>query len=232
MPEPLSAYEQTNFMTLIPLGLIRETMSSRKIIKIFVLNKGSSSVWSSTDSGLPVDFYTASLNEEVAANTSMISVRVNIPNEHIYQAKQNVNKSVLSYSIEMKEAGGENRNPFYVIDSVTGWIRTSGAKIDYEEKDTTKARLIRNIRVKAASSDGFFTYFTHVSVTINDVNDNRPVFDVSEHRFCVVENQTAQHGLVYVGKINAFDLDSGVNGEVNYKLDEASDGFKQIDDDS
>ena len=46
------------------------------------------------------------------------------------------------------------------------------------------------------------------------------------------ENQTAQHGLVYVGKINAFDLDSGVNGEVNYKLDEASDGFKQIDDDS
>ena len=208
---------------------LRETMSSRKIIKIFVLNKGSSSVWSNTDSGLPVDFYTASLSEEVGANTSVLAVRVNIPNEHIYQANQNLNKSVLSYSIEMKEANGENKNPFYVIDSATGWIRTSGARIDYEEKDTTKAQLMRNIRVKAASSDGFFTYFTHVSVTINDVNDNKPVFDKAENKFCVVENQTMQHGLVYVGKINAFDLDSGVNGVVNYKLDEASDGFRQID---
>ena len=208
---------------------LKETMSSRKIVKIFVLNKGSASVWSSADSGLPVEFYAARLDEEEPANTSVIAVKVNIPNEHIYQANQRANKSVLAYSIEMKEAGGDNQNPFYVIDSASGWIRTSGARIDYEEKDAARAQLMRNIRVKAASSDGFFTYFTHVSVSINDVNDNRPVFERDEHRLCVVENQTAQHGQIYVGRISAFDLDSGANGAVNYKLDEASDGFRQID---
>ena len=148
------------------------------------------------------------MDEETPANTSLISVRVNIRNEHIYQANQRVNKSVLAYSIEMKEAHGDNQNPFYVIDSASGLIRHSGARIDYEEKDAAKAQLMRNIRVKAASSDGFFTYFTHVSVTVNDVNDNRPVFDRDEHKLCVVENQTAQHGQIYVGRMSAFDLDS------------------------
>ena len=61
------------------------------------------------------------------SNTTVLKVKVNITDEHIYQSS-NANKS-LTYSIEMDKAG---ENPSYVIDTQTGLIQTSGARIDYE----------------------------------------------------------------------------------------------------
>jgi hypothetical protein len=51
-----------------PIGM-RDTLKSRKILKVYVLNKGSLSVWVNKDNGQPVDYYSVSLNEEQELNS-------------------------------------------------------------------------------------------------------------------------------------------------------------------
>ena len=64
---------------------LRETLSSHKIVKIHVLNKGSMSVWSDTTNGFAVDSYNAEVKEEVPENTFILKIKANIPDEHIYR---------------------------------------------------------------------------------------------------------------------------------------------------
>ena len=126
-------------------------------------------------------------------------------------------------------------NPFYKIDKTTGEIRTKlGSRLDYEEKDAQKVNQMRSIRVIATSQDGVFKYVTFVTVTIIDINDNQPIFDDyllvnSSSHFSIVENTTNVLEPKLIARLKASDLDSGLNGVVNYKFDESSRNYAELD---
>ena len=61
-----------------------------------------------------------------------------------------------------------------------------------------------------------------VVVSVVDVNDLSPLFDVDEYRVTVPENASLHQS---VAKVTASDADVGVNGEVYYGLAETSDTF-------
>ncbi|CAF0762269.1 unnamed protein product [Brachionus calyciflorus] len=202
-----------------PLEL-KDTLSSRKIVKINVLNKGSMSVWMNETSGLPVDYYSINLEEELPENTDVLTVKANIP----VNSKDILNLDFVVYSIVSESTN--DTNSFYKIDSNTGVIRTTGNRIDYEmTHDLEMVKQMRNLKVKATSSDGLFSYTTHVSINILDINDNKPKFEFSNYKFCVVENSTEQ---TTIGYVKAFDLDSGLNGKVKYKLEHNEDNLFEI----
>lgn len=62
-----------------------------------------------------------------------------------------------------------------------------------------------------------------VEVTIGDINDNAPVFQEVPYRKNVSQGTSANMPILTVV---ADDKDSGLNGEVMYKLDSQSDYFK------
>ena len=80
---------------------------------------------------------------------------------------------------------------------------------------------MRNIRVKAASLDNYLSYVTHVSINLVDVNDNSPQFADQNLEFSIVENQTlVADRTLLVGRLHATDLDSGLFGQLEFKLSE------------
>ena len=64
---------------------LKDTLSSRKIVTVFVLNKGSMSVWTNSETGQPTDSYSARINEEVPGGTFVVKIKANIPDDYIYQ---------------------------------------------------------------------------------------------------------------------------------------------------
>lgn len=192
-----------------PLEL-KDTLSSRKIVRINVLNKGSMSVWVNETTGQPVDFYSVDLEEEQPPNTPFLTIKANI--------LETIHKDVLDSDQVFYSIVEENNttNPFYTIDAKSGILRTTAQIIDFEKMDQTDlVKQMRNVRVRATTSDDLFTYTTHVSINILDINDNRPKFEHSNYRFCVVENSTESS---VFGSVKAFDPDHGLNGLVKYKV--------------
>jgi len=94
---------------------------------------------------------------------------------------------------------------------------------------------MRDLKIRAFSEDGLHSYVTHLSVVVIDVNDNWPKFDMilQENlgfQFCVVENSSGLLNIdesVAVGRVHASDIDSGVNGQVVYRLDEKALNFEE-----
>jgi hypothetical protein len=214
---------------------LKDTLSSRKIIKVVVLNKGSMSVWSEPMTGLALDSYLVEVDEEIPENSFIAKIKANIPDEHVYRDSESSDWLIatepnITYSLEDLD------NPFYKINATTGEITTKlNSRLDYEEKDASKVNLMRNIRVKATSHDNVFNYKTYVSVTIKDLNDNSPIFEEylleslsSLPIFRLEENKTSPEPIT-IGHLKASDLDSGLNGKVNFKFDEASSNFADLD---
>ena len=56
---------------------------------------------------------------------------------------------------------------------------------------------------------------TLVTIHVNDSNDNRPEFSVSGYVFSVSEEQGED---VYVGRVQAYDSDIGLNADVEYSI--------------
>uniref|UniRef100_A0A8C5X3F2 FAT atypical cadherin 4 n=1 Tax=Malurus cyaneus samueli TaxID=2593467 RepID=A0A8C5X3F2_9PASS len=63
----------------------------------------------------------------------------------------------------------------------------------------------------------------NVTVILEDVNDNRPLFNSTTYVFYFEEEQ---RGGSYVGKINAVDKDFGPNGEVRYSFEHMQPDFE------
>jgi hypothetical protein len=165
-----------------------DTLSSRKMIQIHVIYKGTVSIWNNGGTGSPVDYYMVKVEEERPADTVVLKVNANVP--QIYQSGSE-NKHELIYSI-VEDAETNATNPYYKIDPVTGVITTTDKRLDYEETDQWLLSLMKNIRVRAASANGFFSYSTNVIVNLIDVNDNAPVFDLSpvNGQIKIAENTT------------------------------------------
>ncbi|XP_042668130.1 protocadherin Fat 4 [Centrocercus urophasianus] len=63
----------------------------------------------------------------------------------------------------------------------------------------------------------------NITVILEDVNDNRPLFNSTNYVFYFEEEQS---GGSYVGKINAVDKDFGPNGEVRYSFEHMQPDFE------
>ena len=79
--------------------------------------------------------------------------------------------------------------------------------------------------IRVEDQDGFYT-LSNVSITVQDTNDNSPIFSQSE------QNITASEGLdvesvIYVAR--ATDLDVGTNSRVVYSLEKTSNVFEMLD---
>ncbi|XP_065207257.1 fat-like cadherin-related tumor suppressor homolog isoform X3 [Planococcus citri] len=80
---------------------------------------------------------------------------------------------------------GGNTDNLFSIDSVTGLIETTGRKLDRE----TQAEHILEVTISDNGSPSALTSTTKVVVTIDDTNDNAPVFDKPLYSFKIPETK-------------------------------------------
>ena len=116
----------------------------------------------------------------------------------------------------------DGANPYYQLDAQSCEIRTTALPVDFEEKDNLKLNAMRSIQIRASSLDAYFSYMTHVSVNIVDVNDHAPQIvlpsGLDETFASVLENQTSVVSAVVVGRVHAVDMDTDDYGLVQSKL--------------
>ena len=202
---------------------LSDTLYSTKLCVVHVLNKGTVSVWVNSENGMPVDYYKINLREEEPEGSSVVTVRANVP--HFYKK---IEKEVMVYSIVPDEET-KTANPYYKIDANTGLITTTNVTTDYEERNPTKQTEMKNIRVRATSSEGHFSYVTNIIVNLVDINDNAPQFDSLTLRTPIqVSENTTRDAREYVTTLRAHDLDSGINGEILYELLDDASEFLEI----
>ncbi|XP_077869337.1 cadherin-23-like [Saccoglossus kowalevskii] len=108
---------------------------------------------------------------------------------------------------------GEDSNQFQ-IDSITGIITTTDNEIvlnlDREDKD------VYQLVVTASDRNGLnesLSSIVPIIITINDVNDNAPIFDESYYYFSVSEDRHVGYSVSYV---SAYDDDIGINSRLSY----------------
>ncbi|XP_027273930.2 cadherin-19 [Cricetulus griseus] len=107
----------------------------------------------------------------------------------------------------------EQGQPYFSVEPTTGVIRVS-SKMDRELQDTYC--IIIQAR-DMLGQPGALSGTTIVSITLSDINDNKPIFKKSFYRFTVSE--FAPSGTT-IGKIMAYDDDIGENAEMDYSIEE------------
>ena len=84
--------------------------------------------------------------------------------------------------------------------------------------------------LKVQASDGVWNLDAVITVTIQDANDNKPIFDQDIYEFDYVHNPWLERSKLIsdtIGKVHALDRDAvGPNSEVNYELSHVSDFFE------
>ncbi|XP_073401174.1 cadherin-related family member 2 [Dendrobates tinctorius] len=125
------------------------------------------------------------------------------------------NNSVIEYEILPSEFSGN-----FTINVNTGLI-TSIAPLDREAIDISqKGRIVLTVKLYDL---GIPSLSSNVSVTINveDLNDNGPIFSQAEYNFTVSESTPG----AYVGSINATDLDqTEINNRISFSISQGGSG--------
>ncbi|KAJ8922560.1 hypothetical protein NQ315_007590 [Exocentrus adspersus] len=120
------------------------------------------------------------------------------------------NNARLTYRLMSTNASDDaDVNAVFGIFPNSGWLYLRG-NLDRETKD-------RYHLVVAASDNGTpsETTTTQVTIEVLDANDNDPIFVKDSYEFSVEEN--LRRG-TFIGKLEARDLDSGVNAAIRYSL--------------
>ena len=115
--------------------------------------------------------------------------------------------AIVSYSI--------SSSPF-TINENTGSVTVS-ASLDYED--------VTEYSVTITASDGTLSSNESVTIQVNDVNDNPPIFSMNSYTAQVVEHSNINTSVV---NISAIDADSGALGMISYAL-EGDNGAFRID---
>uniref|UniRef100_A0A4W6F173 FAT atypical cadherin 1a n=1 Tax=Lates calcarifer TaxID=8187 RepID=A0A4W6F173_LATCA len=124
-------------------------------------------------------------------------------------------RSNAQISYELQGVGSE----LFIIDSDTGELKTL-QPLDREEKDEH--------RLKMRAVDGGGRYCeADIHITVEDVNDNPPQFSSDPYTITVFENTETG---TYVAKLQANDVDTGLNKDILYSLVDSADGYFSIDD--
>jgi protocadherin-16/23 len=128
----------------------------------------------------------------------------------VVAANTNTNAGSMSYTI----LSGDPDNKF-LLDSVSGDL-LNRVELDH---DTVPSMLI-TIQAQSGTPPVYAT--AQVNVSITDMNDNSPTFPVSSMEFPVKEDTTV-NTVIYA--VQALDADSGSNGLVRYRIQDASNAF-------
>ncbi|CDW56947.1 Laminin G 2 and Cadherin and EGF CA domain contai ning protein [Trichuris trichiura] len=99
-----------------------------------------------------------------------------------------------------------DQNGLFAVDPLTGVITLSG-RLDREACPIH--------RLSVAVLDGVWRVETSLTITVEDVNDNAPVFSKSSYSFFVSDLDPIP---AVIGKVQATDNDEGPNAYVNYRL--------------
>ncbi|CEF71500.1 DE-cadherin [Strongyloides ratti] len=151
---------------------------------------------------LPPRFEQAIYNIKVPENN--LPGRIGIVKAH-HRAEEMLNDRTM-YSILTLN---ENSN-YFVIDGNSGEINST-KQFDFEEDITRFELKILGCLVSKPALCGE----ADVLITIIDVNDNKPIFDKDVYNLTVPMDLSAGSEIV---TIVAKDIDSGKNGQINYKL--------------
>uniref|UniRef100_A0A8D3DX25 FAT atypical cadherin 1a n=1 Tax=Scophthalmus maximus TaxID=52904 RepID=A0A8D3DX25_SCOMX len=126
-------------------------------------------------------------------------------------------RSNAQISYELQGDGSE----LFAVDSDTGELKTS-RPLDREERDEHR------FKVRAVDGGGRYCE-ADVHIAVEDVNDNPPQFSADPYAVTVFENTEAG---TYVAKLQASDIDTGLNSDIHYSLVDSADGYFSIDESS
>ncbi|XP_072526719.1 protocadherin-23 [Salminus brasiliensis] len=112
-------------------------------------------------------------------------------------------RTIVKYSIF-----NGNENGAFSISPSTGDITVREQNLlDFETE--------RKIHLVVLAENGHQSAYARVTITLQDVNDNAPVFKQSYYRTAVWEGQIHN---TYVMQVLAMDYDSGLNGQIDYSI--------------
>ena len=111
--------------------------------------------------------------------------------------------------------GGEGN---FVIDAMTGVITTISG-VDRETEDTFELTVV----AYDLGTNPLSTYVA-VTITLDDINDNPPVFSFPTYHLNVTEGAANMNAFSSVDII-ATDPDMGTNGEVTYSIPDSPNNF-------
>uniref|UniRef100_A0A8C8EHU5 Protocadherin-16 n=1 Tax=Oncorhynchus tshawytscha TaxID=74940 RepID=A0A8C8EHU5_ONCTS len=116
---------------------------------------------------------------------------------------KNGGKDIL-YTISSGDPAG-----YFTVDPESGALRTS-LPLDHEAQPS----LTLELQARSGSPPAFGQ--THVHITIQDINDNAPVFMPSSSESLLLPEHTEIGTVVY--RVQAKDRDSGLNGQMTFDL--------------
>lgn len=115
----------------------------------------------------------------------------------------------IRYTVQAKNRGTGT----FIIEPTTGKIKLA-KELDYEDLRQPRSY---TLRVNASEDSGGFTSSTDVTVSVIDVNDNAPRFELPDYQvYNVLEDVKIG---TKITTISATDLDSGRNAEIEYSID-------------
>uniref|UniRef100_A0A6Q2Z7J2 Protocadherin-16 n=1 Tax=Esox lucius TaxID=8010 RepID=A0A6Q2Z7J2_ESOLU len=125
----------------------------------------------------------------------------------VQATSKNGDKGIL-YTISSGDPAG-----YFTVDPESGALRTS-LPLDHE----TQPSLTLELQARSGSPPAFGQ--TRVHITIQDVNDNAPVFLPSSSESLLLLEHTGMGTVVY--RVQAQDQDSGLNGQITFDLSSAA----------
>ncbi|XP_061660703.1 cadherin-7 isoform X2 [Syngnathoides biaculeatus] len=148
----------------------------------------------------PDEPYVASVPEMCPTGTTVAQVTATDADDPTFG-----NNAKLLYSILQGE-------PYFSVEPKTGIVVTSWPDLDREAKE--QYLVVVQVKDMLGLSGGHSASAT-VTVSLDDINDNGPIFQHHLYTFAVPED--AAPGTT-VGRVKAEDADTGVNARMNYSL--------------
>ncbi|XP_059046362.1 cadherin-related tumor suppressor [Achroia grisella] len=188
------------------------------VLNITATDNGSPSLFSSI--AFTVNVIDANDNAPVFTNTAIVrQIREGIPKHTpivtvtAEDPDSGLNGKVY-YSITHQDPNNNRRH--FAINNVTGVIHTL-LPIDRENIDTFRITVVAYDRAQPASAR--LSAEKLVTVIVEDINDNAPVFVSMNAAVINLERMGKNVGRgIFIMNVLARDLDSGTNGLVTYKL--------------
>jgi len=140
--------------------------------------------------------YAATLNEDASLGETVATIAAT-------DADEGVNAEI-EYNITNGNTEGK-----FAIDSNTGVVTIAQA-LDYEITQSYTVEVTASDKGTLTMSD-----VTNVSITVNDVNDNAPVFQATPYTASIAEDAGTSTS---VATVSATDDDSGVNSQLSFSI--------------
>ncbi|KAI8521410.1 hypothetical protein Bbelb_011640 [Branchiostoma belcheri] len=178
---------------------------------------------------MAADQGTASRVSTAIVNINVTNVNDNTPQFSQQHYTAHVSEAAATGTVvaTLKATDGDRdaQLTFQIEDGSFGQFNLSTAS-NGEVQVVTSAELDREIidsyNITVEVSDETFTNSTQLRVTVQDVNDNFPVFNQTDYTFDIPEGESASYT---VGSIFASDNDTGINEDILYSIQPSSPDF-------